>query len=57
MARKVVKRRSRLGGHVKTGHRRTLQNRPTEQNQNNNINIYTLPGVARAISFPTLGLY
>jgi hypothetical protein len=29
-----------LGGHLKTGHTRTLQNRPTEQNQNKTI--YTL---------------
>ena len=29
-----------LGGHLKTGHRRTLQNRPTERNQNKSI--YTL---------------
>jgi hypothetical protein len=26
-----------LGGHLKTGHRRTLQNRPTEQKQNKSI--------------------
>ena len=26
-----------LGGHLKTGHRWTLQNRPTEQNQNKSI--------------------
>jgi hypothetical protein len=30
---------SDLGGHLKTGHRRTLQNRPTEQNQNKSIYI------------------
>ena len=44
-----------LGGHLKTGHRRTLQNRPTEQNQNKNI--YTSPEVVRANIFPHLGLY
>jgi hypothetical protein len=26
-----------LSGHLKTGHRRTLQNRPTEQKQNKSI--------------------
>jgi len=36
-----------LGGHLKTGHRRTLQNRPTGQNQNNNIyNLYPAGGHA-----------
>jgi len=29
-----------LGGHLKTGHRRILQNRPTEQNQDKSS--YTL---------------
>jgi hypothetical protein len=45
---------SPLGGHLKTGHTWTLQNRPTEQNQNNNI--YTLPEVARANNFPNAEL-
>ena len=31
-----------LGGHLKTGHTWTLQNRPTERNQNKSI--YTLRG-------------
>jgi hypothetical protein len=38
-----------LGGHLKTGHRWTLQNRPTELNQNKNI--YTPETVIRAIIF------
>jgi hypothetical protein len=33
-----------LGGHLKTGHTWTLQNRPTEPNQNKSI--YTPPDVA-----------
>jgi len=32
-----------LGGHLKTGHTWTLQNRPTERNQNKSI--YTPPDV------------
>ena len=32
---------SGLGGHLKTGHRWSLQNRPTERTQNKSI--YTLP--------------
>jgi len=32
-----------LGGHLKTGHTWTLQNRPTERNQNKSI--YTLGDV------------
>jgi len=43
-----------LGGHLKTGHRRTLQNRPTEENQNKII--YTLREGARANIFVRLGL-
>jgi MFS family permease len=39
-----------LGGHLKTGHTWTLQNRPTGQNQNNNI--YTLPGSRGQTVFP-----
>ena len=38
-----------LGGHLKTGHRWTLQNRPTEQSQNKSI--YTLPEAAQANIF------
>jgi len=38
-----------LGGHLKTGHTWTLQNRPTEANQNKSI--YTLREAARANSF------
>jgi hypothetical protein len=38
-----------LGGHLKTGHTWTLQNRPTERNQNKSI--YTLETVIRAIIF------
>jgi L-asparaginase len=44
----------RLGGHLKTGHRRTLQNRPTERNQNKTI--YTLREGAQANIFVRLGL-
>ncbi len=47
-----------LGGHLKTGHRWTLQNRPTEQNQNKII--YTLSAVTRATVFQratAAGLY
>ncbi len=43
-----------LGGHLKTGHRRTLQNRPTERNQNKTI--YTLREGAQANIFVRLGL-
>jgi hypothetical protein len=40
-----------LGGHLKTGHAWTLQNRPTERNQNKSI--YNLREVVRAnIFFP-----
>jgi hypothetical protein len=42
-----------LGGHLKTGHRRTLQNRPMERNQNKTI--YTLQEGARANIFVGLG--
>jgi hypothetical protein len=35
-----------LGGHLKTGHRRTPENRPTERNRNNSS--YILPGVVAA---------
>ena len=42
-----------LGGHLKTGHRWTLQNRPTEQNQNKII--YNLRGDVRANIFMRLG--
>jgi len=38
-----------LGGHLKTGHRWTLQNRPTERNQDKSI--YTLQGGDRATFF------
>ena len=38
-----------LGGHLKTGHRWSLQNRPTEQSQNKSI--YTLLEVAQANIF------
>jgi hypothetical protein len=38
-----------LGGHLKTGHRLTLQNRPTQPNQNKSI--YTLREGIRANSF------
>jgi hypothetical protein len=38
-----------LGGHLKTGHTWTLQNRPTERNQNKSI--YTLITAARANIF------
>ena len=38
-----------LGGHLKTGHTWTLQNRPTERNQNKII--YTLQGVVQANIF------
>jgi len=38
-----------LGGHLKTGHWWTLQNRPTEENQNKSI--YTLPEVVYANTF------
>ena len=38
-----------LGGHLKTGHRWTLQNRPTERNQNKSI--YTLRKGAWANTF------
>jgi len=47
-----------LGGRLKTGHGRTLQNRPTEQNQNKTI--YTLQEGAWANIFVRLspeGLY
>jgi hypothetical protein len=47
-----------LGGHLKTGHRWTLQNRPTELNQNKSI--YTLETVTWAIIFSRMrpaGLY
>jgi integrase len=43
-----------LGGHLKTGHRRTLQNRPTERNQNKTI--YILREVAQTNIFVRLGL-
>jgi hypothetical protein len=42
-----------LGGHFKTGHKWTLQNRPTERNQNKSI--YTLRKVVRANIFSTRG--
>ncbi len=38
-----------LGGHLKTGHTWTLQNRPTERNQNKSI--YTARGGVRANTF------
>jgi hypothetical protein len=38
-----------LGGHLKTGHLWTPENRPTELNQNKSI--YTLETVTRAIIF------
>ena len=38
-----------LGGHLKTGHAWTLQNRPTEQNQNKSI--YTLLEAVQANTF------
>jgi hypothetical protein len=38
-----------LGGHLKTGHTWTLQNRPTERNQNKSI--YTLREVVLANIF------
>jgi hypothetical protein len=38
-----------LGGHLKTGHTWTLQNRPTERNQNKSI--YTVREVIRASFF------
>jgi len=41
--------RNDLGGHLKTGHTWTLQNRPTEQNQNKSI--YTLLEAAQANAF------
>jgi hypothetical protein len=41
-----------LGGHLKTGHTWTLQNRPTERNQNKSI--YTLREVVRATFFFTI---
>jgi hypothetical protein len=33
-----LRRLTTLGGHLKTGHRWTLQNRPMERNQNKSIN-------------------
>jgi hypothetical protein len=39
----TIQTRYALGGHLKTGHTWTLQNRPTERNQNNSI--YTPPDV------------
>ncbi len=58
---KPVRRRHRvnsgasgLGGHVKTGHTWTPENRPTEQNQNKNF--YTLPEVVRANQFSHIRL-
>jgi len=49
----VIDAASTLGGRLKTGHTWTLQNRPTELNQNKSI--YTLSDVARANFFSRRG--